>query len=367
MAVTLGDAVAGAQMLGAADAVRAEIGCPFPPLACHVDRDQLVEAGQAALGAEQWEAARHRGATLTLEAVLEEAEHVGPARRDHLAVHIGEVFVGRADELELMRSSWAGALSGQRQVVLLAGEPGIGTTRLAGEFAAGAADDGALVLQGRCEEEMLVPYQPFVDVLRQYVVDAPIERLRAHASRAGELVRLIPELAERMPELPAPRPADGETERFRLFEAVASLFEAASSAAPLLVVLDDLQWADRSALLLLKYLARGRSAARILYLGMYRDTELDRHHPLWETVTISGASRTSPAWPWPVSIKRRSPSCCGPPATAATTDTRRAWPGRCDRRRPATRSSWARSSATCWRQVPRSSRRASPSRRACAT
>ena len=94
----------------------------------------------------------------------------------------------------------------------------------------------------------------------------------------------MPELAERLPELAHPRPADPETERFRLFEGVASLLEASAATSPLVVVVDDLQWADRSALLLLKHLARGRSTARILFLGTYRDTELDRQHPLWEAV-----------------------------------------------------------------------------------
>jgi len=121
-------------------------------------------------------------------------------------------------------------------------------------------------------------------VLRQYVVDAPIAQLEGHAARSGELARLVPALADRVLGVPAPRPADAETERFRLFEAVANLLESASSSSPILVVLDDLQWADRSALLLLKYLARGRGSARIMLLGTYRDTELDRQHPLWETV-----------------------------------------------------------------------------------
>ena len=258
VAVTLGDAVAGAQMLGAADAVRAEIGCPFPPLACHVDREQLVATGQAALGPDQWEAARRRGATMTLEAVLVEADRVGPARRDHLAAHIGRcssaaptsssscASLGRRPVRRSARScSWPASRASARRAWPPSSRPR-------------AADDGAVVLHGRCEEEMLVPYQPFVDVLRTTWWRRPSTGC-VHAARASELVRLIPELAERMPELPAPRPADAETERFRLFEAVAGLLEAASATAPLLVVLDDLQWADRSALLLLKYLARGRT------------------------------------------------------------------------------------------------------------
>src|SRR5207249_5622592 len=111
-------------------------------------------------------------------------------------------FVGRESDLERLRRAWERARSGQRQVVLLAGEPGIGKTRLATEFAHGAHAEGATVLLGRCSEETLVPYQPFVEALHHYVAACAVQELsvRVKASDGAALTRLLPELAQRLPE-----------------------------------------------------------------------------------------------------------------------------------------------------------------------
>ena len=160
------------------------------------------------------------------------------------------------------------------RVVLLTGDPGIGKTRLVAEIARAAHEAGAFVLAGRSPQEALVPYQPFVEALRHYVLNVPFSQLRASAREYGsELARLVPELRRRAPDLPPPLEAEPETERYRLFEAVVGLLGEMSAQAPVLLVLDDLQWADRPTLLLLRHIARAPDHGRVLVLGAYRSTE----------------------------------------------------------------------------------------------
>jgi DNA-binding SARP family transcriptional activator len=198
-----------------------------------------------------------------------------------LAVRAAAPLVGRRRELEELERLWAAARTRQGvqrdrtgKIVLLAGDPGIGKTRLVAEVAREAYDAGAFVLAGRSPEETLVPYQPFLEALRHYVLGAPFSQLRASAREYGaELARLIPELRRRAPDLPPPVSAEPQTERYRLFEAVVGLLDEMSGRAPVLLVLDDLQWADRPTLLLLRHLARASQPARLLILGAYRATE----------------------------------------------------------------------------------------------
>jgi DNA-binding SARP family transcriptional activator/tetratricopeptide (TPR) repeat protein len=190
-------------------------------------------------------------------------------------------LVGRRQELAELRRLWSrareadgrGADSSGR-VVMLAGDPGIGKTRLVSELALAAHEAGAIVLAGRSPEETLTPYQPFLEAIRHYVLNVPYPVLRATAREYGsELARLVPELRRRVPELPPPVPGEPETERYRLFEAVVGLLSEIAARAPVMLVLDDLQWADRPTLLLLRHLARSRNPARMLILGAYRATE----------------------------------------------------------------------------------------------
>jgi class 3 adenylate cyclase/tetratricopeptide (TPR) repeat protein len=202
------------------------------------------------------------------------------------------VMVGRAVEAEALALAWAKAQDGQRQVVLLAGEPGIGKTGLATETARAAHEGGATVLFGSSEEDVGVPYRPFVEALRHYVAHAPEEVLAEHVkAHRGELARLVPELAERVADLPAPQLAEAETERFLLFEAVTGLLAAASSESPIVLVLDDLHWARSPELLLLKHLIRSPESIRLLVIGTYRDTDLSRTHPL--TAVLADLRRES--------------------------------------------------------------------------
>ncbi len=205
-------------------------------------------------------------------------------------------FVGRSDELRRLVDAWHVALDGERRLVLVGGEPGIGKTRLAGEVARQAQREGAVVLHGRCDDEMGVPYQPFVEALTYFVDHADPATLGDTIGRhGGELVRLVPHLAELVPDLAAPLSSDPETEQYRLFEAVAAWLTAASSDRPLLVVLDDLQWAAKPTLLMLRHVVGATQPARLLVIATYRDTEVSRAHPLGEVLAdlrrLPGVSR----------------------------------------------------------------------------
>ena len=131
---------------------------------------------------------------------------------------------------------------------------------------------------------MGVPYQPFVEALRHFVDHVSQRLLVTSLGRhAGELVRIHPDLAVRLSgSLPPPLRSDPETERYRLFEAVTAWLAAASADDPVLLVLDDLQWATKPTLLLLRHLLRSADRMRLLVLGTYRDTELHPDHPLTE-------------------------------------------------------------------------------------
>jgi DNA-binding SARP family transcriptional activator len=160
------------------------------------------------------------------------------------------------------------------RIVLLAGDAGIGKTTLTAELARRVHDAGAIVLAGRSPRETVVPYQPFLEALRHWALNAALTDLRASTREYGsELARLIPELRRRAPDLPPPPQDEPETERYRLFEAVVGLLTDLSRSAPVLLVLDDLQWADRPTLLLLRHLARATNPARLLIIGAYRSTE----------------------------------------------------------------------------------------------
>src|SRR5947209_13099372 len=156
-------------------------------------------------------------------------------------------------------------------MVVLAGDAGIGKTSLTAQFARRAHEEGGVVLAGRAPEEALVPYQPFIEALRHYFSAAPLEEVRVSVREYGpELAQLVPELRRRVPDLPWPIGGDPESERYRLFEAVVGLLTTISTRNPTLLALDDLHWAGRPTLLLLRHLARAPQPGRVLVLGAYR-------------------------------------------------------------------------------------------------
>ena len=192
-------------------------------------------------------------------------------------------FVGRVTEAERLRALFSEAAGGQRRVALIAGEPGIGKTRLSTHIALEARSDGAAVLYGHCDKELGIPYGPWVEALGHYVEHAPEDVLRAHVRRhGGELSRSVSQLRARLPSLPPARAADPETERYLLWNAVVGLLAEATTAQPLVLIVDDLHWADKPTLMLLRHLIAEARGARALIIGTYRDSDLDREHPLTE-------------------------------------------------------------------------------------
>ena len=227
----------------------------------------------------------------TLSAIANTTSVVGPAAAgaeqanplDRLA---GGVFVGREREMDELRGGLDDALSGRGRLLLLMGEPGIGKTRMTDELATYARLRGAQVLVGRCYEGEGAPaYWPWVQVIRAFVHDRDRDALTSvMGPGAAEIAQIVSDVRERIPDLPEPAQLDPEQARFRLFDSIATFLKNAARAQPIVVVLDDLHWADKPTLLLLQFLAREVRTSRLLVLGTYRDVELRRQHPLAQTL-----------------------------------------------------------------------------------
>ncbi len=192
------------------------------------------------------------------------------------------VFVGRARTLERLERALDAALGGHGRLVLLAGEPGIGKTRTAEEIARVASERGAQVVVGRCFEGEGAPaFWPWVQLLRQLVATSELERLRtALGADAAELTQLTPELRTRLPALPPASGLEGEQARFRLFDALTGFLRRRAQQGPLVLVLDDLHWADEASLLALEFLAPELHSAALLVVATFRDVEVRRDHSL---------------------------------------------------------------------------------------
>ena len=198
-----------------------------------------------------------------------------------------DVFVGRQKELGELKACLEEALSGRGRLVMLVGEPGIGKTRTSTELATYASLRGAQVLWGRCYEEQGVPpYWPWVQAIRNYVRGRdPAELSIEMGSGAVDIAQIVSDVREKLPGLPAPAHVeDPDSARFRLFDSIAAFLKTASQKQPLVLVLDDLHWADKPSLMLLQFVSRELSGTRLLLIGTYRDMELSRQHPLSEAL-----------------------------------------------------------------------------------
>lgn len=214
-----------------------------------------------------------------------------------LSLGPAEGLVGRVIDLETIaaaRRRVAGA--NEREVILVSGEAGLGKTTLLGEAARAAFDHDTTVLFGHCEEDVAVPYQLFKEAITHLVTHAPEELLRAHVAEHGSTLALIaPVLASRIRDLPEAGTRDPETERFVLFSAAVGLISLCSAVRPVLIVFDDLQWADTGSLSLLRHLAASRQVPRLLLLGAFRDGEVGQSPALLESLAalhrLSGVQR----------------------------------------------------------------------------
>jgi class 3 adenylate cyclase/tetratricopeptide (TPR) repeat protein len=191
-------------------------------------------------------------------------------------------FVGRDAESAQLASAWKTVVGGERRLMLLAGEPGIGKTTLAAQFASDVYDQDGLVVYGRSDEDLGVPYQPWIEALGQLVAHAPESVLAAHvADRGGHLGRLVPELARRV-DCEVPISTDVDAERYVLYGCVTDLLARVSAEQPVLIVLDDLHWADRATVQLLRQVASAEQPLRVGVLGTFRDSEIGTDHPVSE-------------------------------------------------------------------------------------
>ena len=199
-------------------------------------------------------------------------------------------FVGRRGEIAMLEAALRDTLAGQGRMVLLGGEPGIGKTRIAQEFVANAQEKGARILWGWCYEgEGAPPYWPWVQPMRDCIALLGPEELRA---QMGLGAGVIPEIRRILPDLDSPPELEPEQARFRLFDSITNFFKSASQKQPLILVLDDLHWADQQSLLLLEFLARQLAGSRMLVVGAYRDVEATRGHALSESLARLYQSRS---------------------------------------------------------------------------
>jgi serine/threonine protein kinase/tetratricopeptide (TPR) repeat protein len=194
-------------------------------------------------------------------------------------------LIDRVEEIRLLREAVDRTVRGGGGVVVLHGEAGIGKTRLTRELGAYARLRGMQVLYGRCPAlfrmDGVPPYVLWSEVIRDYLqLCVPEQLYKVIGYYPGEVCKLVPEIKQKLGNVPKSLPLSPEQERDRLFEAISQFVINISREAPLLIVLDDLQWTDQTSLLLLHYLARGIYGESLLLLGAYRDTDVDEKHPL---------------------------------------------------------------------------------------
>jgi DNA-binding CsgD family transcriptional regulator/tetratricopeptide (TPR) repeat protein len=199
----------------------------------------------------------------------------------------GDVFVGREREMGELTVALDDALAGKGRIVMLVGEPGIGKTRTSQEFSAIAEQRGAQVFWGRCHEgEGAPPYWPWVQAIRSYVQQSDSDSLADQTGAgAADIAEIVPDIKAKLPKLePPPQLGSPEASRFRLFDSITTFLKNSSHTQPLVLVLEDLHWADASTLLLFEFTAGEIDQARLLILGTFRDVEVSRHHRLTETI-----------------------------------------------------------------------------------
>jgi class 3 adenylate cyclase/DNA polymerase III delta prime subunit len=194
-------------------------------------------------------------------------------------------FFGRQQEKGRLLEAVKNASEGTHLVALLAGEPGIGKTSLCKEVAKATYELGIPVLYGHCDEDLVVSYQPFAEALTHLVVHAEDSLLTEHVEDSGAVLStLVPALTKRLPEKPGTDNPDPDAERLRLFAAVVNLLSIASSDRGLLLVLDDLHWADKASLQLLRHVTSSMQLPKVMVMGTYRPSDLHSGSALSDTL-----------------------------------------------------------------------------------
>ncbi|MEP7203104.1 MAG: AAA family ATPase [Ilumatobacteraceae bacterium] len=202
-----------------------------------------------------------------------------------LATTSRQRFVGREAEWSTLSDAWQRTEAGSREVVMIGGEAGAGKTRLAAEFARHSHESGAIVLLGSCDAELALPYQPWVHALDHLFRSLVGSGQPLNSQQdLSDLLVLLPQLERLVPGLPRPAAADHETERYLLFSAVDHVLANAAQQAAVLVLLDDVHWAGRQTLELLRHLVRSGSAARLMIIATFRDGTADLSDPLAESL-----------------------------------------------------------------------------------
>ncbi len=196
-------------------------------------------------------------------------------------------LVGRDREMAKLAAALGDSRSGRGHLAMLVGEPGVGKTRMARELEGYARMRGANVAWGRCFEEQGLPsYWPWVQVVRGLMRDSQPDDIRAAlGAGAPEIAEIVADVRTFLPDVPQPAKVDNpQCARFRLFESITAYLKAVARDCPLVILLDDLQWADQSSLMYLEFLAAALADAAVLLVGMYRDVGLSPLHPLVQTL-----------------------------------------------------------------------------------
>ncbi len=205
------------------------------------------------------------------------AETHFPGPVSHLQRLVRGRLVGREREFAQAVAIWEQAAAGQGRVLTISGEPGIGKTRLARELSTYVEATGGRVLAGACYEQGAVPYLPISQMVRAALADGHPHDLTEPA--LADLLAIAPDLRGQLPLLPAGQSLEPEAEKLRLFESVVILCQSITSQAPLMLLVDDLHWADSGSLALLSHLVRRTQDQPLLLAVTYRELELSERRP----------------------------------------------------------------------------------------
>ena len=201
----------------------------------------------------------------------------------------GYPFQGRTEQLAALEASWARVEQGPSRLVLVAGEPGVGKTRLAVEFARRRHDEGTVVLAGSCAPDPIGSYQPVREAVCHYVAAVGADRIAAAVpDHVPLLARLVPELGS----VGTPPAGDPELQRLALFEAIGAVLAGAGGGRPALLIVDDLHWADPSTTVLVGHLVRSLPPHRLLLVATIRAHEVAADHPLTDAVVRAALGRS---------------------------------------------------------------------------